>query len=87
MKYFLFSCIKKYLTKEQYENIETKIVAKYEINVDEFEQKCEIGENDSYICSLIRKDSIEEFITYVNEKVIPLTSINFNLQYLKRILI
>lgn len=33
---------------------------------DNFEEKREQGENDSYICSLIRKDLIEEFVSYVN---------------------
>ena len=30
-------------------------------------QKKEIGENDSYICEIIRKDSLDEFIIYINE--------------------
>ena len=30
------------------------------------EEKCQIGENDSHICSLILSDSVEEFIAYVN---------------------
>lgn len=29
-------------------------------------KKCREGENDSYICSLIRQDLAEEFISYVN---------------------
>ena len=35
---------------------------------DDFEENREIGENNSYICKLIRNDSIENFIIYVNEK-------------------
>ena len=31
-----------------------------------YEEKREEGENDSYICSLIRQDSIEDFIIYLN---------------------
>ncbi|KAK8840180.1 hypothetical protein M9Y10_031120 [Tritrichomonas musculus] len=31
---------------------------------DDFEEKREIGENDSYICQLIRNDNIKEFISY-----------------------
>ena len=30
-------------------------------------QKLQIGENDSYLCSLIRQDSIKEFVQYVNQ--------------------
>ena len=33
---------------------------------ESFEQKRQIGENDSYLCQLIREDSIDQFITYVN---------------------
>ena len=29
-----------------------------------YEEKRQEGENDSYICSLIREDSVEEFIAY-----------------------
>ena len=32
-----------------------------------FYEKRKIGENDKYICKLIREDSIEEFIIYVNK--------------------
>ena len=32
----------------------------------DYEKKREEGENDSYICSLIRQDSVEEFIAHVN---------------------
>ena len=40
----------------------------------EFDQKREIGENDSYICELIRQDSIDEFITHINKINISLSS-------------
>ena len=38
------------------------------------EVKKKKGENDSYLCQLIREDSIEEFIAYVNKTNCPLTS-------------
>lgn len=42
--------------------------------VDEhFEEKRHIGENDDYLCELIRKDSINEFIDYVNKSSINLS--------------
>lgn len=31
-----------------------------------FNQKRKIGENDSYLCQIIRQDSIEDFISHVN---------------------
>ena len=37
---------------------------------EEFEKKQMEGENDNYICKLIRTDSIEDFIQYLNEKSI-----------------
>ena len=39
-----------------------------------FEEKRQKGENDSYLCELIRTDSIEDFISYVNQKNISLSS-------------
>ena len=32
------------------------------------------GENDGYLCQIIQKDLIEEFITYVNKEDYPLNS-------------
>lgn len=42
---------------------------------DNFEEKRQIGENESYICELIRKDSIQEFVSYISMSNIPLSSI------------
>ena len=39
-----------------------------QFEVEDFEEKREIGENDDELCELIRKDLIEDFITYVNKK-------------------
>lgn len=36
------------------------------------EEMREIGENENYICELIRKDMIEDFITYVNRNKLEL---------------
>ena len=44
-------------------------------DIDEFKEKRKIGENDAYICKLIREDSIEEFIIYVNKNDCSLNSI------------
>ena len=45
---------------------EEEISKKYSEKISIFEEKYQIGENDLCICSLIRSDSVEEFITYVN---------------------
>lgn len=42
--------------------------------LENFEEKRKNGQNDNYICKLIQKDSIEEFIKYINEKSISLNS-------------
>ncbi|KAK8882992.1 hypothetical protein M9Y10_045639 [Tritrichomonas musculus] len=58
--------LKKYFMKEIYCGLEKEL--------KDFEVKRQIGENDSYICWLIRNDSIEEFVTYVNQANVPLSS-------------
>ncbi|KAK8849291.1 hypothetical protein M9Y10_018660 [Tritrichomonas musculus] len=42
---------------------------------DDFEEKRKKGENDLYICELIRNDSVIEFITFVNKNNISLNTI------------
>ncbi|KAK8839930.1 hypothetical protein M9Y10_031645 [Tritrichomonas musculus] len=39
-----------------------------------FERNRKEGENDNYICKLIRKDLVVDFITYVNQANIPLSA-------------
>ena len=39
-----------------------------------FDKQRQIGENHSYICNLMRNDSVEDFIVYVNKNNIPLSS-------------
>ena len=40
----------------------------------DYDKKRREGENDSYICTLIREESVTEFISYVNRKNISLSS-------------
>ena len=42
-------------------------------NVQDFEQKRHEGENEEYICQIIRNDAVEEFIAYMNRSNIPLS--------------
>ena len=58
--------MKEYIEEKVQKQIEQEILEKFEEDISLFEQKCQIGENDSYICSLIRKDSVVEFISYIN---------------------
>ena len=41
---------------------------------ENFYEERRIGENDTYLCELIRKDLIDEFITFVNKNEISLSS-------------
>lgn len=43
-------------------------------NEEEFRQKRKIGENDSYICELIRKDDISNFIIHIEKNQISLNA-------------
>lgn len=60
---FFYPEIKPYISKEEIKEIESEISS----CKDSFEQNRQIGENDSYICILIRQDLVKEFITYVNQ--------------------
>ena len=42
---------------------------------DIFDKKRKIGENDDYICQLIRNDSIQEFVAFVNKTNLSLKTI------------
>lgn len=44
---------------------------------EQFKQKRKIGENDSYLCQVIRNDAVEDFISYINRSNISVnTKIN-----------
>ena len=47
------------------ENTNKETLANF--NEEEFSKNRLVGENDSYVCKLIREDSIEEFIKYFNQ--------------------
>ncbi len=68
--------INKEKAKESYENIiDEDYIFKYNEKIEkDFYKKREIGENDEYVCKLIREDLISEFISYVNKEVFPLKS-------------
>ena len=56
------------------EIIENEIMSIDQNFLKNYEENRQIGENDSYICTLIRQDSIEEFVSYVNKLNINLSS-------------
>ncbi|KAK8898505.1 hypothetical protein M9Y10_000796 [Tritrichomonas musculus] len=73
-KYFLYSEIKSVINKRKKKNILKGIQNFYpQLKIDDinsfnlYEEKLLKGENDSYICSLIRDDLIDDFIIYTNQ--------------------
>ncbi|KAK8899216.1 hypothetical protein M9Y10_001521 [Tritrichomonas musculus] len=54
----------------EFQNGKEKVEADSQI----FNEKREVGENDDYLCQLIRDDSLEEFITYSSQTNIQLST-------------
>ena len=71
--HFLYPTMKEFYEEEKQKQIEKDIFDHYGDELPTFEEKCRIGENDSYLCSLIRSDSIEEFVSYVNRTNLSLS--------------
>ena len=57
------------------EQLDSKIVEMARTNIEIFLEKRKIGENDEYLCELIRNDSINEFITFINKSNISSSTI------------
>ena len=73
--YYIYPIIKESIGKRKRKRIEFEIRTNYKFpNIDEFIGKCQAGENDSDICQLIRNDSVEEFVAYVQKRNYPLNS-------------
>ncbi|KAK8897957.1 hypothetical protein M9Y10_000201 [Tritrichomonas musculus] len=60
---YFYPEIQKVVEKEKFNTINEQYL---KFDPKTFEEKRKIGENDSYICELIRNDSVEEFIQFVN---------------------
>ena len=65
--YYFYSEIKFFIDEVMDRKITKKLDSDYENNR-------EIGENDSYLCELIRKDLIDQFVIYANQINLPLSS-------------
>ena len=72
--HFFYPEIKSQMNEEERKIEEEKLLEIDQNIFDTFDQKRQNGENDFYICSLIRDDLVEEFIQYVNQKTISLSS-------------
>ena len=64
---YLFSSIKPFMSDVAVQRIEESLP-------DNYKEKQEIGENDNYICKLIRDDLIDDFVAFVKEKNLSLNS-------------
>lgn len=71
---YFYPEIKSFLDESVTKSIEKQFIEMDPNFISTFDEKRQIGENDSYICKLIRNDSVEEFVSYVNRSNIPLSS-------------
>ena len=65
---------KKWFPKYNYDSEKNWILEIQKEIPEYFYELRKIGENDHFICELIRKDSIDDFITYINQNNYPLNS-------------
>ena len=71
--YFFYPEIKFHIDKSERKRREEGLLSIDPNIFETFEVKRQTGENDSYICSLIREDSIDEFVKYVTQIKFPRT--------------
>ncbi|KAK8836819.1 hypothetical protein M9Y10_037343 [Tritrichomonas musculus] len=93
-KFYFYPEIKPFLTEQMRISIEKELTDSDPDIFKNFEEKREIGENDSYLCQIIRNDSIDEFVIYVNQTNLSISTENIkpsifetNFFLLKRIFI
>lgn len=72
--HFFYPEIKEFNKKEEIEEIEKELLSIDPNIFDHFDEKRHEGESDTYICTLIRQDSVDDFISHVTRTKIPLTS-------------
>ena len=67
--------VNNYICAEIEKNPDYNLYLKKPAKKDEiYEEKRKLGENDNYICQLIQKDLIDDFIIFTNKTNIPLNS-------------
>ena len=66
--------LKSFLPEKTIRKMEKEISPSETIESDIFDEKRNIGENDSYLCKLIHDDSIDEFITFFNRQSLKSSS-------------
>lgn len=71
---YFYPEIKSIYGEEKFKSIIEPMIENDSDIFDDFEKKRQEGKNNSYICSLIRQDSVEEFISYINRNNISPSS-------------
>ena len=72
--HFFYPELEQFLGEEKMKSVKNELLNMSENVFDNYELKREEGENDSHICSMIRNDSVEEFISYVTRSNYSLSS-------------
>ena len=65
--FYFFPEIKNFIEDQKREEIENEMNKLNLTDIEIFNKKRKDGENDNYICHLIRNDLLEEFIVFVNQ--------------------
>lgn len=79
LEYFLPE-VKSFLLSKKYTEIKDYIFINENILISDdqtnpiYDEKRERGENGHYICHIIQNDFIDEFVSYVNQQCVPLSS-------------
>ena len=72
--HFFYPELENFAGEEKMEDVKKELLTKYPNIFDDYDNNRNEGENDSFICSLIRQDSIEQFISYINRNQISPSS-------------
>ena len=72
--HFFYPELEHFLGEEKMEDVKKELLNKNPNIFDTFELNRQEGENDSLICSMIRKDLVEEFIPYLTRNNYSLSS-------------
>ncbi|KAK8849346.1 hypothetical protein M9Y10_018727 [Tritrichomonas musculus] len=77
---YLFPEVESFIPELGQKEIKDKVIELKENDLELFNEKRKVGENDSYICSLIRNDQVVDFITYLEKSNIsPSSLINMSI--------
>lgn len=72
--YFFYPELSLFYDDERLKEIEISLIEEDPNILTNFNEKRQKGENGTFLCSLIQKDSIKEFVTFLNMSGMPITS-------------